>query len=53
MPQWGRARRAGRSSGAAGTFQQRTELTPAQRDIYTTLQLNPPKKIIELAAPRD
>ncbi len=38
-------------TGPAGTFQQRTELTPAQRDIYTTLELAPPKKIIELAAP--
>ncbi len=38
-------------SGPAGTFQQRTELTPAQRDIYTTLGLTQPKKIIELAAP--
>ena len=38
-------------SGPAGTFQQRTELTPAQHDIYTTLGLTPPKKIIELAGP--
>jgi hypothetical protein len=38
-------------SGPAGTFQQRTELTPAQHDIYTTLDLTPPKKIIELMAP--
>jgi hypothetical protein len=38
-------------TGPAGTFAQRTELTPAQRDIYTALQLTPPKKIIELAAP--
>jgi hypothetical protein len=38
-------------TGPAGTFAQRTELTEAQRDIYTALQLTPPKKIIELAAP--
>jgi hypothetical protein len=38
-------------TGSAGTFQQRTEFTAAQRDIYTTLELGPPKKIIELAAP--
>jgi hypothetical protein len=37
-------------SGPAGTFQQRTELTPAQRDVYTTLGLTQPKKIIELVA---
>jgi hypothetical protein len=40
-------------SGPAGTFQQRTELTEAQRAIYTALDLAPPKKIIELAAPTD
>jgi hypothetical protein len=40
-------------SGPAGTFQQRTELTEAQRAIYTALNLAPPKKIIELAAPTD
>jgi hypothetical protein len=40
-------------SGPAGTFQQRTELTEAQRAIYTALELAPPKKIIELAAPTD
>jgi len=37
-------------SGPTGTFAQRTELTEAQRDIYTALELAPPKKIIELAA---
>jgi len=37
-------------TGPARTFQQRTELTPAQRDIYTALGLTPPKKIIELTA---
>ena len=38
-------------SGPAGTFAQRTELTEAHRAIYTALELAPPKKIIELAAP--
>jgi hypothetical protein len=38
-------------SGPTGTFAQRTELTEAQRAIYTALELAPPKKIIELAAP--
>ena len=37
--------------GPAGTFRQRTELTPAQRDILAKLAIEPPKKIIELAAP--
>src|SRR3712207_6934569 len=36
--------------GPAGRFRQRTELTPAQRDILTALRIHPPKKIIELAA---
>ena len=40
-------------TGPAGTFAQRTELTEAQRAIYTALELAPPKKIIELAAPTD
>jgi hypothetical protein len=40
-------------SGPAGTFAQRTELTEAQHTIYTALELAPPKKIIELAAPTD
>ena len=34
-----------------GTFRQRTELTKPQRDIYATLQLDPPSKIIELVTP--
>jgi transposase len=37
--------------GPAGRFRQRTELTAAQRDILTALRIDPPKKIIELAAP--
>jgi transposase len=38
-------------AGPAGTFTQHTELTPAQRDIYTSLALDPPRKIIGLQAP--
>jgi len=38
-------------TGPEGTFRQRTELTKPQRDIYATLQLDPPSKIIELATP--
>ncbi len=38
-------------TGPQGTFRQRTELTKPQRDIYATLQLDPPSKIIELATP--
>jgi hypothetical protein len=36
-------------TGPDGTFRQRTELTKPQRDIYATLQLDPPSKIIDLA----
>jgi len=36
-------------TGPDGTYRQRTELTKPQRDIYATLQLDPPTKIIELA----
>lgn len=39
-------------TGPAGTFRQTTELTKTQRDLFTTLKLGPPKKIIELAASR-
>ena len=38
-------------TGPDGTFRQRTELTKPQRDIYATLQLDPPSKVIELATP--
>jgi hypothetical protein len=38
-------------TGPDGTFRQRTEPTKPQRDIYATLQLDPPSKIIELATP--
>ena len=36
-------------TGPAGTFRQSTELTKPQRDIYTALSIEPPKKIISLA----
>jgi hypothetical protein len=39
----------GTFTGPGGTFRQRTELTTAQRDIFATLQLPPPRQIIELA----
>jgi hypothetical protein len=41
----------GTFEGPAGTFRQRTELSPAQRDILAALGIDPPKKIIELGPP--
>nr|WP_219420282.1 IS1634 family transposase [Pseudonocardia nigra] len=41
----------GTFQGPAGTFRQRTELTPAQRTILGKLGIDPPKKIIELGPP--
>jgi hypothetical protein len=41
----------GTFTGPAGTFRQRTELTKPQRDLFTKLQLTPPKAIIELTTP--
>jgi hypothetical protein len=38
-------------TGPAGTFRQTTELTKTQRDLFIALTLDPPKKIIEVAAP--
>ncbi len=38
----------GTFEGPAGTFRQRTELSTAQRDILTKLDIDAPKKIIEL-----
>ncbi len=38
----------GTFEGPAGTFRQRTELTTAQRDILAKLDVDAPKKIIEL-----
>ncbi|ALE76892.1 hypothetical protein FRP1_29435 (plasmid) [Pseudonocardia sp. EC080625-04] len=38
----------GTFEGPAGTFRQRTELTTAQSDILDKLDIDPPKKIIEL-----
>jgi hypothetical protein len=37
-------------TGPAGTFRQTTELTKPQRDLYSALNIDPPKKIIEIAA---
>ena len=39
-------------SGPAGTFRQSTDLTKPQRDIFTSLNVTPPKKIIDLTAGR-
>jgi IS4 transposase len=41
----------GTFEGPAGTFRQRTELTTEQRDILDKLDIDPPKKIIELGPP--
>ena len=41
----------GTFEGPAGTFRQRTELTAAQRDILTALDIDPPRKIIDLGPP--
>ena len=35
-------------TGPAGTFRQATDLTKPQRDIYTALSIEPPKKILAL-----
>jgi hypothetical protein len=37
-------------TGPAGTFRQTTEPTKPQRDLYAALAIDPPKKIIEVAA---
>ncbi|MEV6683589.1 hypothetical protein AB0N09_43140 [Streptomyces erythrochromogenes] len=39
-------------TGPAGTFCQSTDLTKPQRDIYTALDIAPPKKIIDLSTGR-
>lgn len=39
-------------TGPAGTFRQSTDLTKAQRDIFTALNVTPPKKIIDLNSGR-
>ncbi|HVH22650.1 MAG TPA: IS1634 family transposase [Pseudonocardia sp.] len=41
----------GTFEGPAGTFRQRTELSTAQRGILAKLNIDPPKKIIELGPP--
>jgi hypothetical protein len=35
-------------TGPAGTFRQATDLTKPQRDLYTALSIEPPKKILAL-----
>ena len=35
-------------TGASGTFRQSTELSKPQRDLFTALDIHPPKKIIEV-----
>ena len=40
---------AGTFTGPAGTFRQRTELTKAQRDLFTALDMAPPPQMLELA----
>jgi hypothetical protein len=35
-------------TGPAGTFRQSSEPTKPQRDVYATLKIDPPKKIIEI-----
>jgi hypothetical protein len=37
-------------TGPAGTFRQTTEPTKPQRDLFTALAIDPPKKIIEVSA---
>jgi hypothetical protein len=37
-------------TGPAGTFRQTTQPTKAQRDLYAALDLDPPRKILDLAA---
>src|SRR5947209_986911 len=42
----------GTFTGPAGTFRQRTEMTPAQQDILDRLGIEPPPKIYQLTPPR-
>jgi transposase len=37
-------------TGPTGTFRQSTELSKPQRDLFTALDITPPKKIIEITA---
>jgi hypothetical protein len=41
----------GTFTGPAGTFQQRTEITKARRDILAQLKLDPPPRIYQLTPP--
>jgi hypothetical protein len=43
---------AGTFTGPAGTFRQRTEISPAQQDILDRLGIDPPPKIYQLTPPR-
>jgi hypothetical protein len=40
----------GTFEGPAGTFRQRTELTPTKREVFAKLAIDPPTKILELTA---
>ena len=42
----------GTFTGPAGTFRQRTEITPAQAGILARLGIDPPPKIYQLTPPR-
>jgi hypothetical protein len=42
----------GTFTGPAGTFRQRTEISPAQQDILDRLGIDPPPKIYQLTPPR-
>jgi hypothetical protein len=37
-------------TGPAGTFRQTTEPTKPQRDLFAALNLDPPRKVVEVAA---
>ncbi len=41
----------GTFTGPAGTFRQRTEISPAQQDILTRLGIDPPPRIYQLTPP--
>jgi len=53
---WPRARtelqrlHVGTFTGPTGTFRQTTEPTKPQRDLYSALSIDPPKKIVEISA---
>ena len=47
------ASHVGTFTGPAGTFRQRTEITPAQRDILDQLGIDPPPRIYQLTPAAD